>query len=310
MTREADAIVTQVNAQLDSPDKKAEAKAYQFLADEIHHVSVMRGEEAAQDLTGQVITQLEKQGKLPRVSIGWAKQNYDQIDSYKDDGGISAGEVARYTSQSGSAQAMLSSVMADRLLREDPNGMSAFKDVARRSPNSMSDDLIEKCDLRAFGRQERREDRRGYLHYDHAPDAQPPEKEPQAQKGDDSAKARDREVSIDRDAAKMTTDQIRDMGTFRHGEGYWHVAERLLNAGFPPDDRASNTQIMALTKELVAANHSVIDAHGKAKPMVHPGDTIQDFSPYLPAISKHVPRLAQSMQQLYEANKQKLWDGD
>jgi hypothetical protein len=434
MTREVDAIVNNVNAQLDNPDKKAESKAYQMLADEVYHVASTQGQSAATDFASQALSQLDKDGKLPSLSVGWVRQNYDQINSYKDDGGISMGEVSRYANKSGSADALLQSVMADRLLQKDGNGASVFKDVATRSPNSLDDYLIEKCDLRAFGRQERREDRREAKHdsvredaarllegspplmlvldasgsgqvdgrvserdmrrflkqydvneqtqnaqqwpytkdnaqyvsdlldgkYPHitgsnftgfsaealtrragidqvivrhpsdydillqkfqkgadekaAAPAEQPKKDnreaEEAKQHQEEEATKERQAAIEINAAKLTTEQIKDMGTFRKGDGYWHVSKRLLDAGFSGEDHASNTDIMKLTKLLVAANHSTIDAHGKPRPMVHPGDTINDFSPYIPAFSKQVPRLAQSMQQLFEANKQKLSEGE
>lgn len=433
MTREVDALVNNISNQLESSDdKKAESKAYQMFADEVYHVASAQGQQAATDFAQQAIDQLDRQGALGSLSIGWVRQEYKQIDTYKGDGGISRDEVARFAdNKSDSANGLLQSVLAGRLLQEDENGNSAFGDVARRSPNSLNDNLIEKSDLRAFGRQERREDRHEAKHEQVRQDAArllegepplmmvldasadgkvdgrvserdmrrflkqydvneqtqkaqqwpytrenaqyvsdlldgkyphitgdnftgfsaealtrragidkvivrhpsdydiltqnfrkasgeqpvPPAEEPvaehsnadqEAARAEADAAARAREAAVESEAARMTTDQIRDMSTFRKGEGYWHISERLLNAGFDGDNRADNTEIMQLTKMLVAANHSRIDAHGKPRPMVHPGQTIDDFSPYIPAFSAKVPRLAESMQQLYESNKQKL----
>lgn len=432
MSREVDAIVNNVSAQLDTPSKKAESQAYQLLADEIHNLTETQGVQAATEIGSQVLHKLEQEGKLPHLSIGWARANYDQINIHKDDGGLSAGEIARYTSQSGSPQAMLNSVMADRMLRQNEDGSTLFHNVADRSPNSLSAELIEMVDLRAYGRQERRHDRREAKHdqvlqdaarllegapplmavldasadgkadgrvsmrdmkrflvqYDvnqqtdnrgqhpytpenaqfvsellegkyphitgdnftgfsaealarragldkfivhHAEDyavlaqrfqeklqakqAQPgeeftpeqPAQEPEREADAPAERPEAPPVPDARECAEIaegTFDQIKDMCKFRPGEGYWHVAKRLLNAGFPAEDRASDREILMLTKTLMALSNHSLDDRGRPRPMVHPGELAIDLSGSLPKLGEKIPRLVQSLRNLHKVNMQ------
>jgi hypothetical protein len=109
-----------------------------------------------------------------------------------------------------------------------------------------------------------------------------------------------------RDASRMTFDQVKDMCTFRQGEGYWHVAKRLLNAGFPADDRASDQEIMKLTNALMKLSGHTMDSKGRPYPMVHPGDLVVDFSGKMSEFSTKIPRLAESLHNLHKANIQMI----
>lgn len=60
----------------------------------------------------------------------------------------------------------------------------------------------------------------------------------------------------------------------RQGEGYWHVAKRLLSLN--PGDKPTNNEIMAATIELIAQNNAVrTDVHPNYKPMLHTGDVVE-----------------------------------
>ncbi len=64
------------------------------------------------------------------------------------------------------------------------------------------------------------------------------------------------------------------MAHYRKGEGQWHVAKRLLNAGNEEGDSgASNKDIWQLATGIMAVDGTkALDARGRSHPIVHPGD--------------------------------------
>lgn len=68
--------------------------------------------------------------------------------------------------------------------------------------------------------------------------------------------------------------QFDDMAHYRKGEGQWHVAKRLLNAGNEEGDSgASNKDIWQLATGIMAVDGTkALDARGRSHPIVHPGD--------------------------------------
>lgn len=430
MSREIDSLVNNVNSQLDAPDKRAEQNAYQLLADEIHNYSNTHSTQDAAKFTNDVIDSLDKNGSLQSISVGWVRAHYKDMNQNRDIG-VSQAEITRFAENPSSPQALLNSVLADRMLHRNAGSISVFDDVANRSPKSLSGELIEKSDLRAFGRQERREDRRAERHdyvrdvtaklfegkpclmevldasgngtingrvserdmrrflvacdvNDNSPnankfpytnenrqlveellngvypevtgpnftgfsaealsrragldhiivrqpsdydtlvgnyqkvmgtgknetDAEPPAEptEPPAAKDKDDAaeklRAAERARQLEIQAAKETEAQLDDMSTLRKGEGYWHVSKRLLNAGFAPDQPASDQEINQVMRMMMQENHARMAKDGMARPMVHPNQVIEHKTLF--EMSQKVPRLGQSIENLYESNRKKL----
>jgi hypothetical protein len=116
--------------------------------------------------------------------------------------------------------------------------------------------------------------------------------------------AAERAQELDLKAGKVTDDQLDSMSTLRKGEGYWHVSKRLLNAGFPAEQPASDHEINQVMRMMMQENHARMARDGMARPMVHPNQVIQHDSLY--EISQKVPRLGQSIENLYESNRKKL----
>ncbi len=402
---EADAIVQKVQSQLETPGRNAEAHAYTMLLDELRQYKEHNGAAATTALTGQ----LEQSGILPKVAVGWLQNDYDKIDTYKDDFGISKGEVADYTNRGGSTKADLDAILANQLLKDD-GGHSQFDSVAKRNWRGASDDLIEKADLRAYDRQEtrakNREDRHQTVRDDAAPlfQGSPPlmavldashngecdgrvserdmrrfltayelnnktenagtgpytpenaayvsdllnGKYPEltgenftgfsaralarragldhvkinsiadydslvavyaAKTGKDTPTAADPppvethpENAVNPNPEKVVDDhkdlfaQVDTLSTYHKGEGQWHVAKRLLNAGNDEGDKgASNKDVWHLTQDIMALDGTKsLDAKGRTRPIVHPGDEAPVVSNIDTLFAKN-PKLAQSI---------------
>jgi hypothetical protein len=156
---EADAIVQKVQHQLETPGRNAEAHAYTVLLDELSQYKEHNGACAANALTGQ----LEQSGILPKIAVGWLQNDYDKISTYKDEIGISKGEVEDYTHRGGSTKADLDAMLATQLLKDDGRG-TQFDNVANRNWLGADPDLIEKADLRAYDRQDTRQRNREERH--------------------------------------------------------------------------------------------------------------------------------------------------
>lgn len=98
-------------------------------------------------------------------------------------------------------------------------------------------------------------------------------------------------------------EQIEEMSHYRKGEGQWHVAKRLLNAGNEEGDSgASNKDIWKLTTDILSVDGTkTLDAKGRSHPVVHPGDT----APVLGNIDQLFavnPKLAESIHKLEKKN--------
>jgi hypothetical protein len=100
--------------------------------------------------------------------------------------------------------------------------------------------------------------------------------------------------------------QIDDLSHYRKGEGQWHVAKRLLNAGNEDGDKAaSNKDIWQLTTGIMSVDGTkALDAKGRSHPIVHPGDdapVVQNID----VLTAANPRLAESMQKMEKHNAAK-----
>ncbi|CAN5198381.1 hypothetical protein BH10CYA1_BH10CYA1_48860 [soil metagenome] len=97
--------------------------------------------------------------------------------------------------------------------------------------------------------------------------------------------------------------QFDEMSHYRKGEGQWHVAKRLLNAGNEEGDSgASNKDIWHLTTGIMSVDGTKgLDAKGRSHPIVHPGDD----APILGNIDQLFatnPKLAESFHKLEKKN--------
>ena len=100
--------------------------------------------------------------------------------------------------------------------------------------------------------------------------------------------------------------QVDDLSHYRKGEGQWHVAKRLLNAGNDQgDSAASNKDIWKLTTDIMHVDGTkALDAKGRAHPIVHPGDDAPVLSNIDTLFAKN-PKLAESIFKLEKKNAQK-----
>ncbi|HEY9731404.1 MAG TPA: hypothetical protein V6C89_05795 [Drouetiella sp.] len=100
--------------------------------------------------------------------------------------------------------------------------------------------------------------------------------------------------------------QIDDLSHYRKGEGQWHVAKRLLNAGNEEGDaRATNKDIWQLTMGIMSVDGTkALDTHGRSHPIVHPGDdapVVQNID----KLTSQNPKLAESIEKLEKKNAAK-----
>ncbi|MBS1953254.1 MAG: hypothetical protein JST89_03655 [Cyanobacteria bacterium SZAS-4] len=100
-----------------------------------------------------------------------------------------------------------------------------------------------------------------------------------------------------------TMSQVDDMSHYRKGEGQWHVAKRLLNAGNEEGDSgATNKDIWKLTNDIMSVDGTKsLDAKGRTHPIVHPGDDsgVMGNIDQLFAVN---PKLAESIHKLEKKN--------
>jgi|688.fasta_scaffold183523_2 hypothetical protein len=100
--------------------------------------------------------------------------------------------------------------------------------------------------------------------------------------------------------------QIDDLSHYRKGEGQWHVAKRLLNAGNEEGDAgASNKDIWQLTMGITSVDGTkALDARGRSHPIVHPGDDAPVVQ-HIDELTAQNPKLAESIQKLEKKNAAK-----
>ncbi|HEY9677740.1 MAG TPA: hypothetical protein V6C76_07010 [Drouetiella sp.] len=149
---EADAIVQKVQNQLETHGRGAEAHAYVTLLNEMDQYKQTHSQCQTEALTNK----LEQSGVLPRVAVGWLQQDFDKINTNRDDFGITRGEIAQYTHGDGSTKSDLDAILANKLLGPGPKGADQFDDVANRNWLGADPDSIERMDLNAYDRQSNR----------------------------------------------------------------------------------------------------------------------------------------------------------
>lgn len=406
---EADQIVQKVQSQLDTHGRNAEAHAYTTLLDELREYQGSHTAAQTQALSNQ----LETSGILPKVAVGWLQNDFDKINSNKEDFGITKYEVSNFTTGNGDAKSNLDAMLANQLLSPGERGRDQFDNVAKANWLGADPESIEKMDLRAHDRQDtrhrNREDRREGVRDSAAPlfEGSPPlmaildashngecdgrvsERDMRrfltayevnnktenagtgpytpenAQYVSDllngrypeltgenftgfSARALARRAGLDHvkinsiddydqlvqvyadktgkydtppeetqptkpaETAEQpvesedhirTRSQIDEMSHYKKGEGQWHVAKRLLNAGNDEGDTgASNKDIWKLTKDILSVDGTTsLDKKGRSHPIVHPGDE----APVLENIDQLFtvnPKLAESIHKLEKKN--------
>lgn len=409
---DADVIVQKVQSQLDTHGRNAEAHAYTTLLDELRQYK--EGNHCTAE-TQALNNQLESSGILPKVAVGWLQNDFDKINTNKDDFGITKYEVSNFTSGNGDVKSDLDAMLANQLLSPGDRGRDQFDDLAKRNWLGADPDSIEKMDLRAYDRQDTRHRNREERHAGVRDDAAPlfegspplmaildashngecdgrvserdmrrfltayevnnktenagtgPYTPENAQYVSDlldgkypeltgenftgfSARALARRAGLDHvkinsiddydqlvqvyadktgkndpppeattptnpndgctvDEVPAAVDhsqaysQFDDMSHYRKGEGQWHVAKRLLNAGNEEgDSAASNKDIWQLTMGITAIDGTKsLDAKGRTHPIVHPGDD----APVLGNIDQLFatnPKLAESFHKLEKKN--------
>ncbi|MBI2809286.1 MAG: hypothetical protein HYX67_00430 [Candidatus Melainabacteria bacterium] len=409
---DADVIVQKVQSQLDTHGRNAEGHAYTTLLDELRQYK--EGNHCTAE-TQALNNQLESSGILPKVAVGWLQNDFDKINTNKDDFGITKDEVSNFTSGNGDVKSDLDAMLANQLLSPGDRGRDQFDDLAKRNWLGADPDSIEKMDLRAYDRQDTRHRNREERHAGVRDDAAPlfegspplmaildashngecdgrvserdmrrfltayevnnktenagtgPYTPENAQYVSDlldgkypeltgenftgfSARALARRAGLDHvkinsiddydqlvqvyadktgkndpppEATKPTNpndgctvdevpaavdhtqaySQFDDLSHYRKGEGQWHVAKRLLNAGNEEgDSAASNKDIWQLTMGITAIDGTKsLDAKGRTHPIVHPGDD----APVLGNIDQLFatnPKLAESFHKLEKKN--------
>lgn len=100
--------------------------------------------------------------------------------------------------------------------------------------------------------------------------------------------------------------QIDELSHYRKGEGQWHVAKRLLNAGNDEGEAsASNQDVWKLTMDLLSVDGTKsLDSKGRSHPVVHPGDDAPVIE-NIDMLKAKNPRLAESIQKLEKKNAAK-----
>lgn len=99
--------------------------------------------------------------------------------------------------------------------------------------------------------------------------------------------------------------QIDDLSHYRKGEGQWHVAKRLLNAGNEDGDaKATNKDIWQLATGIMSVDGTKsLDAKGRSHPIVHPGDDAPVVE-NIDMLTAKNPKLAESIQKLEKRRAQ------
>lgn len=130
-----------------------------------------------------------------------------------------------------------------------------------------------------------------------------PEEATTATTTDDCGETQEQPQPTESEDHIRTMSQVDDMSHYRKGEGQWHVAKRLLNAGNEEGDSgASNKDIWKLTTDIMSVDGTKsLDSKGRTHPIVHPGDDsgVMGNIDQLFAVN---PKLAESIHKLEKKN--------